>query len=357
MRILYGVAGEGMGHATRSRVVIEALAREHELRVVTSGRARDYLAAHLPGVHGIWGLTLAYDDNAIRRWETVVQNLRGAVRGWPEAVREYYRLTEAFRPDAVITDFESFAHLYARRHRLPLICVDNIQVVDRCRHPAALIAGSEVDFWLARGLAAMKARGAAHCVVTSFFFPPVAKPRTTLVPPILRPEVLRATPARGEHLLVYQTAAGNEVLVDALGRAGMPARVYGVRRDLVEDVVEGPLRFRPFSEQGFVDDLASARGVIAGGGFSLLSEAVHLGKPVLSVPIEGQFEQVLNARYVAHLGYGAYAPQATAEVVAAFVEALPRYEEALTGYARAGNEAAVDEVRRRLDDAVGSAAP
>ena len=33
----------------------------------------------------------------------------------------------------------------------------------------------------------------------------------------------------------------------------------------------------------------SARGVITGGGFSLLSEAVYLHKPVLSVPLDGQF--------------------------------------------------------------------
>lgn len=42
MRILYGVAGEGMGHATRSRVVIDHLTRHHEVEVVVSGRAHDY---------------------------------------------------------------------------------------------------------------------------------------------------------------------------------------------------------------------------------------------------------------------------------------------------------------------------
>jgi UDP:flavonoid glycosyltransferase YjiC (YdhE family) len=31
MRILYGVVGEGMGHATRSRVVLEELVKEHEV--------------------------------------------------------------------------------------------------------------------------------------------------------------------------------------------------------------------------------------------------------------------------------------------------------------------------------------
>ena len=44
MRILYGVVGEGMGHATRSRVLLEELIKEHEVQIVVSGRAKDYLA-------------------------------------------------------------------------------------------------------------------------------------------------------------------------------------------------------------------------------------------------------------------------------------------------------------------------
>ena len=39
--------------------------------------------------------------------------------------------------------------------------------------------------------------------------------------------------------------------------------------------------YRPFSEAGFIEDLRTAR-VIAGGNFTLLSEAVYLGKPTLA---------------------------------------------------------------------------
>jgi len=37
MKILYGVNGEGMGHATRSEVVIGSLLGEHDVRVMASG--------------------------------------------------------------------------------------------------------------------------------------------------------------------------------------------------------------------------------------------------------------------------------------------------------------------------------
>jgi len=54
MRILYGVTGEGMGHATRSSVILEHLTKEHDVHVVVSGRARDYLAQRFENVHKIW---------------------------------------------------------------------------------------------------------------------------------------------------------------------------------------------------------------------------------------------------------------------------------------------------------------
>ncbi len=353
MRILYGVVGEGMGHATRSRVVIEHLLdRGHEVRVVASGRASAYLAERVAAVGDIWGLTMAYTDNEVRRWQTLARNLQGAVSGWPQNVREYFRIVEEFGPDAVVSDFESFAWLFGRRHRLPVISVDNIQVIDRCRHDEGITAGHQADFELARALVRWKLPGCRHYVVTTFFRPPVRKPRTTLVPSLLRPEILAARPEPGDHLLVYQTAEGNEGLPGALAASGLECRVYGFRRDLTADVHEGTLVYRPFSEAGFIDDLRTAAGCLTGGGFTLLSECVHLGVPALSVPLAGQFEQVLNARYIERVGYGMYAPHASATAIAAFAERLPDHRAALADAERPGNGPALAEVDARLAAAV-----
>ncbi len=347
MRILYGVVGEGMGHAIRSRVVIDHLvAGGHDVRVVASGRARDYLAERAAPVGEIWGLTMAYSENEVRRWQTLARNLQGAVSGWPQNVREYFRIGEAFAPDVVVSDFESFAWLFGRRHRLPIISVDNIQVIDRCRHDDGIVAGHQADFELARALVRWKLPGCRHYVVTTFFRPPVRKLRTTLVPSLLRPEILAATADPGGHLLVYQTAEGNEGLPAALAASGLECRVYGYRRDLESDVRDGRILYRPFAEAAFIEDLRTARGVLTGGGFTLLSECVHLGVPALSIPLAGQFEQVLNARYLERLGYGMYAPHPSDAAIAAFGERLPDCRAALAEAERPGNGpalAAVDE--------------
>src|SRR5690349_17272097 len=44
MKVLYGVTGEGMGHAMRSRVVLEHLiAKGHTVEIMASGRAAAFL--------------------------------------------------------------------------------------------------------------------------------------------------------------------------------------------------------------------------------------------------------------------------------------------------------------------------
>ncbi len=348
MRILYGVAGEGMGHATRSHAFLADLVDEHDVLVVASGRAYDYLGQHFPQVREILGFSLAYEDNAIRRWETVAQNLRGAVSGWPAQVRSFYEVARDFAADVVVSDFEAFVLTVARRERVPAISVDNIMMLDRCRHDEGIVGEDTLDFELARQIARTKAAGLHWAIVPTFFRPPLRRKATTLVAPVLREAVLAAEAEQGEHLLVYQTAAGSETLVRTLHETGLPCRLYGVRRDLDEDLVDGELVYRPFSETVFLDDLRTARGVIAGGGFSLLSECVYLHKPALSIPVAGQFEQTLNARYLARLGYGEYAESPSAEAIGAFLERLPDHQRRLAGYEQDGNNEALAALREQL---------
>jgi len=346
MRILYGVVGEGMGHATRSRVVLEELSKHHEVYVVASGRAVAYLRERLPSVHPIWGYTIAYRGNAVRHWQTVVQNLKGAVRGWPQNVRQYFEILRDFKPDVAISDFETFSYLFAKRHRIPVISVDNMQIIDRCRHPAELLKGFEVPFQLSRAIVRSKLPHAFHYLIATFFYPPVSRKHTTLLPPLLRAEVLQARPVKGEHLLVYQTTTSHLSLPETLKRAGLPCRIYGLRRDLTEDWVDGNLTYRPFGEARFIEDLRTAHAIVAGGGFTLMSEAVYLHKPVFSVPVSGHFEQTLNALYLQKLGFGAYAPRLTPEALSSFIGQQERYRESLQLYQQDGNVrfmAALDE--------------
>jgi uncharacterized protein (TIGR00661 family) len=346
LRILYGVNGEGMGHATRAHVVIERLLERHDVRVVASGTAFRYLRERLPRVDEIFGPSFALDQGEIRRWATVRHNVATAPREAPATVRHWLGVVHAWQPDVVVTDFEPLAGMYARTARVPLVSVDNIHMVDRCQHDDGIVGDAHADFAIARAVTRAMVPTAGDYVITTFFRPPVCRGRTTLVPPIVRPEVAAAEPEAGDHLLVY--SGGSEALLDVLRAAGVPARVYGMRPEGDDGEREGTIEHRPRSVAGFLEDLRTARAVVTGGGFSLLSEAIALRKPVLSVPLHGQFEQLMNARYLHREGYGMCAETVDAEVMAAFLRSLPRYARRLAARDGAGNEAALDVVEETV---------
>jgi uncharacterized protein (TIGR00661 family) len=359
MKILYGVVGEGMGHAMRSRVVLEHLLAEgHEVEIMASGRAVDYLQKKFSSegveVNRIRGLHIIYEDNRVRPGRTLWSNVLAGTAMVPVNIGAYFELVANFKPEVVISDFESWTYFYAKAHRLPIFSIDNMQVINRCTHPDEVLAGHEASFRFTKAFVKSKLPFCDEYLITTFFYPALRKERTRLFPPILRPEILaaRERARRGDHLLVYQTAEGHDTLARTLAETGLECRIYGMRRDLTEEVVEGNLRYQPFSETKFIDDLATSRAVVAGGGFTLMGEAVFLRKPMLAIPVGGQFEQVLNARYLERLGYGRMAADVDdADALRAFVAAVPSCEEKLAGYTQDGNRLLFDQVDHLLDRA------
>jgi uncharacterized protein (TIGR00661 family) len=350
MKILYGVVGEGMGHATRSRVVIEHLLRTgNEVRVVVSGKAHRFLVERLsryPNVKidEINGLTLSYFGNKLDKSTSLYENLKNSPKSIKKNIEVYRQVAEeGFEPELVFSDFESWAALYALRHRLPVISIDNMQIIARCRHRKSVRGKKSSAFRWAEAAVKVKMPGAYHYLISSFFFPEVEKKRTTLVPPVLREEILAARREPGDHVLVYQRAMNPDEIVPVLKTLPYRFRVYGVDRE----GSEGNVTLCPFSETRFVDDLRTARAVIAGGGFSLMSEAVTLHVPLLAIPSEEQYEQELNARYLEHLGFGSWTTKLERDTILEFLGATDDYSQNLERYPRYDNSilfACVDEL-------------
>lgn len=356
MKILYGVVGEGMGHAMRSRVILEHLvAQNHDVEIMASGRAVDFLGKRFTGVNRIHGFHMIYEENRVRPMKTLWSNVTTGAIGVPKNIAAYFELIQGFEPDAVISDFESWTYLYGLTHRLPILSIDNMQIINRTTLPASIIEGHRAEFELTKAFIKTKLPWCDQYFVTTFFHPEVRKDKTRLFPPILRPEILEAKKKarRGEHLLIYTTGEGNEAMAETLKATGIECRIYGMRRDLTGEVVEGNMHYQPFSEEKFIDDLATCRAVIAGGGFTLMGEAVYLHKPMLAVPLARQFEQVLNARYLELEGYGRYATSLSdPKVIHDFLAAIPACEAKLAGYQQDGN----DRIMRAIDEWLDKAA-
>ncbi|MDX5346369.1 MAG: UDP-glucuronosyltransferase [Hymenobacteraceae bacterium] len=345
MRILYGVPGEGMGHATRSKVIISHLLEQgHEVQVVSSARAFTFLDKSFPGrVHEIKGYHIAYKNAKVSKLGTAMLALKTAPENLQKNFHRYRQLLEQEKPELIISDFESFTYLFAKYHRLPIISIDNMQVINRCTLDVPVPKEERNNLSIAKNIVKAKVPRSDHYLIASFFDAPVCKERSTLVPPIIRKEILQAKPSVKDHILVYQTSTSQANLVESLQQ--LPEEkfyVYGFNKD----EQHGNVQLKAFSEEGFICDLATAKAVMANGGFSLLSEAVYLHKPICSVPIAGQFEQFLNAAYIEKLGYGRHFSSFNADEIKAFLYDLPKFRENVQQYRQEGNE----ELFQKLDE-------
>lgn len=337
MNILYGVPGEGMGHATRSKVVIDHLLKQgHELCIVSSARAFTFLDKAFPGkVVEIKGFHFAYKNAEVSKTATFLANLKAAGKNLVYNTGKKRLIEKNFVPDAVISDFESFSFFFAKEHRLPIISIDNMQVMDRCALDITISKEEKTNYRIAKAIVQAKVPGCDHYFISSFFGAEIKKKNTGIVPPIVRQIIQGAKATKGRHIVMYQTSSSLKTVQEVLQQ--LPNEtfyVYGMNMD----TTEGNVVFKPFSETGFIKDLASAKAVIANGGFSFISEAVYLKKPVYSFPIANQFEQWMNAAYIQKLGYGRHFDTLSADHLKAFLYDLPVFEKQLAVYEQNGNE-------------------
>jgi uncharacterized protein (TIGR00661 family) len=334
--ILYGVNGEGSGHSTRAHEVLSHLqAQGHILHVASFDRGLRNLRDDFE-VTEIHGLHLAYVNNRVRYRRTLARNLL-ALRQRAKSIARLSELADAWKIHAVITDFEPLCCHVGRRKGVPVISIDNQHCLTNAEvsYPAKYRRDAAVAKLVTR---IMTPRADAY-LVTSFFSAPIKRPRTFLFPPILRQQVINAAPVAGERVLVYVTSPA-PALAKLLGSVRCEFIAYGFGR---EGRI-GNILYRKPSTGGFMEDLTNAKAVVANAGFSLITEALHLGKPYLAIPIKHQFEQIFNAYWLEKMNYGAYWEELNKERVESFLYNLPRFGERLDTYPRQGNGALFDKL-------------
>jgi uncharacterized protein (TIGR00661 family) len=334
--ILYGVNGEGAGHSTRAEEVLTHLVSQgHKVRVASFDRGLQNLKDSF-SVTEIYGFRFAYVNNRVRYKRTVAKNLV-TVPHAAKSLSRLYDLVDEEEIDLVITDFEPLTCHIGHKRRLPVISIDN----QHCLTNTVVSYPKQYrrDAAAAKLVTRLMTPRASAYIVISFFQAPIRKRNTFLFPPILRQQILDATPTEGDHVLVYVTSPA-PALAKLLGSIRCRFVAYGFGRD----GAEGNITFKKPSLDGFFSDLVSARGIIANSGFSLVTEALHLGKPYLAVPVSHQFEQIFNAYWLEKSGYGAYWEELNKERVESFLYNMPHYRESLANYPRQGNQALFEKL-------------
>ncbi|MHC4396655.1 MAG: MJ1255/VC2487 family glycosyltransferase [Planctomycetota bacterium] len=321
-KIIYAVAGEGFGHSSRSHLIGQRLIDAgHNLMFVGSQKSLVYLKQYFGrSVKEIFGLSFAYDNGYVDPMETLKRNLRRL----PEANKQndllFKNHFKPFEPDLVISDFEPFSAWWAWRNKVPFISIDHEHMLTLCK------LEHKSKNWFSRMTAGVVTEsyyvGAVSYIIVNFFEAALKIDAAVLAPPIIRPVVSALKPDKGEHILLYSTTGkGQDELIEMLDSfPDQKFYIYGFDRDAeLENCI-----FKKRSTEGFLDDLANCRGVIASAGFSLISECMYLKKKMLLLPLAGQYEQIINAHYVEKLGLGICAEKLDVETLTRFLAEIDK---------------------------------
>jgi hypothetical protein len=113
---------------------------------------------------------------------------------------------------------------------------------------------------------------------------------------------------------------------------------------------QGHLTFKAPSTAGFLQDLASCKAVMATAGFTLITEALHLKKPYLALPMTGQFEQAVNALFLEKINCGVNLYNVTSTGIGDFLYRLPELEASVRKHPPFENRPLLDKLDRLLDN-------
>lgn len=350
-RIFYGMAGEGRGHATRGRAIIEALRAQHQVTLFTSDCAYAMLAPLYRGtdvrVVAIEGLSFAYGDHG---QVALARTLADALRFRFQAHRHVEAVLPEFErhpPDLVIADFEPILPRAARACGIPFVSFDHqhyLVVSDLSALPAPLRRKAALASPCVRALYDWQ----RATIVSSFFSPPLkpAHRDAIQVGVLIRPELARLQPQHDRHLVVYMRRFASPEALAALAASGREVRVYG----LGARPSEGSLRFLEIDEQRFLEDLASCDAVVSTAGNQLVGEALAMRKPMLVLPEARNFEQLINAFYLEQSGAGwAERGVLTAARLGAFLESIEALRARIRPEIACGRDAALAAISAELD--------
>ena len=283
MKILYGVQGTGNGHLSRARAMAEAFRQFPDLEVqwLFSGRPPEKFFA-MEAFGDYWwreGLTFVHKEGKIDQIATArqlnVSRLLKDIRTLP--VQDF---------DLVISDFEPVTAWAAKKRKRPSLGLGH-QYAFNFSIPTPAFG------WTARAIMKMFAP-----VQTSLgmhwhhFGHPILPPIAQAHDADTIEEDSKTDGDQRDHILVYLPFENHGPLLQQLAQLPQKFTVYGLPTDLPK---ADHITLKAPSVEGFRRDLASANAVICNSGFELIAETLTLGKPILTRPLKGQFEQEANA--------------------------------------------------------------
>jgi uncharacterized protein (TIGR00661 family) len=283
MRILYGVQGTGHGHISRARVILPKLREFAEVDVLISGYNFNM---NLEGKikYKARGLSLKYDrSGSVDIFETMLK-LR------PISFLKDYQSLSLAEYDFVVNDFEPITAWAAQKAGKPCIAISH-QASFMSKNVPRPLNKSKIAEGIIKHFAPFTDAVSSHYLRYDHF----------IEPPIIREQIKQLHPNLGDHVTVYLPAFDHESLCSIFNKS--PQIQWHIFSPTCEkEFHKQNVWVRPVGKDTFLDSFENSLGIVSSTGFETTSEALYLGKKLLTIPIKNQYEQLCNAVALEKLG-------------------------------------------------------
>lgn len=282
LKILYAVQATGNGHISRAITLLPHLKKQGEVDVFLSG-SNSHLSPQLPIRYRSKGISLYYSNRGGLNYTKILLQRN------PLTVLKEAKDLPVDRYDLVINDYDFITSLACRLKKTPSIHFGHQASFHYKEAPRPKLKNLFGELLLADYVQA------THHVGLHF-----EKYHPSIFGAIVKEDFIKSEPSNLQHVTVYLPALPIkklEVLLESI-----PAQKF----EVFSKEVKFHYRFRnifyyPIDQNQFNKSMLNCAGIICGAGFETPAEAMHLGKKILAVPIEGQYEQYCNAAGLAKM--------------------------------------------------------
>ena len=307
LRYLFIVQGEGRGHMTQAITLFELLTGAgHEVVQVFIGSSNrrkipDFFFNRIKApIEPLQSPNFVTDsqNKSVKLMASIAYNAK-FLRRYIKSLRIIDKKVKELKPDVIINFYDFLGGYYSMffRPKAKYVVIGHQFLANHPNFPFA--TGKPIDKFLYKNNNRLNAtRAAKHLALSFCEYHPAKIGKTVVVPPLLRKDVYTLKAEDGDYLLGYMVNDGyaEEIMDWHDKNQEVKLHVFWDRKSAPIDYYYHPnLVFHRLDDKKFLEYMRGCKGLITTAGFESTCEALYLRKPVLMIPVSGQYEQSCNA--------------------------------------------------------------
>lgn len=283
MKILYSIQATGNGHISRAIQLVPELLKHHSVDVLLSGQ-NSHLKFPFPVRYRLDGISLFYNRSGGLSYKQILFN-----NYWSRAYKSAQSLP-VDQYDLILNDFEPITALACKLRNKYSIQLSHQASFRFPETPRPLTQSALGEFVLSQ-----------YSSSTDYIGFHFKEYNPNILPPIIKKEILQATPIDKGHIVIYLSGFTPEFYINQLSKVKeiiFHCFVSGIHHPYKA----GNILFKPIDYKEFTTSMIECHGIITGGGFETPSEALYLGKKLMVIPIQSHYEQSCNATALENMG-------------------------------------------------------